>query len=559
MSANNWPARCDGQTLRQMVLAAYRCLEANRDVVNGLNVFPVPDGDTGTNMTLTMRAAWRQVESTSAEPHAGNIAQAVSRGALMGARGNSGVILSQIWRGFARALENVPAFDAAELAVAYREAADTAYKGVMRPVEGTILTVVREGAEEAEAAAVEAVDWIQMLRRILERSKLALARTPEMLAVLKQAGVVDSGGQGLVYMLEGMVQLLDGELTVDQLTTPDATGAAPQMPAQALARPEDGQVENPYDVQFLLMGENLDVSAVRNAIDAMGDSTVVVGDESTIKVHIHVKDPGVPLSYGVGLGTITDVVVENMQEQMETIIEQGQVSNGYHPPTIEPPSLDEGQIGVVTVAPGTGLAEVYQSLGAHHVVSGGQTNNPSTAELYEAIEATPTKRVIVLPNNKNIILAAEAARDMSTKEVVIVPTRTVPQGMSALMQLDQNGDLEQIAAAMRNAVEDVISVEITTATRTVELDGVSVKSGQTIVIANGKLAAAGDQLDDVLQPCLSNVVTDEHELTTIYFGADAEESDALALADQITALFPHLETEIVRGGQAHYFFILGIE
>ncbi|UCG25120.1 MAG: DAK2 domain-containing protein, partial [Chloroflexota bacterium] len=426
---SKWQA-CNGQQFRKLVQAGLMALDENHRQVNDLNVFPVPDGDTGTNMLLTMRAAYKRIQDSQDE-HVGKVAQEVSHGALMGARGNSGVILSQIWRGLANSLEDKETFDAADLAVALSEASDTAYKGVMRPVEGTILTVIREGAEEAQDALGKSNDLRFVLARVVERCQQALARTPEMLSVLKQAGVVDAGGQGLVHIVDGMLRYVHGEMFYGVETQLDV-----DVPAQAKAAPVEG-LDNPYDVQYLLMGENLDVMTVREQIDAMGDSTVVVGDERTIKVHIHVKDPGAPISYGISLGRITDVVVENMQMQMEDII--GATAPGIAAAEEQMAAVGTDRIGVVAVAAGDGLAQIFQSLGAAGIVSGGQSNNPSTEEIYEVVQGAPNDEIIILPNNKNIILAAEAAGELSDKSVAVVPTRTVPQGICALLALDRFG------------------------------------------------------------------------------------------------------------------------
>ncbi len=313
---------CNGQQLKKLAYAALTWLDHNHQHVNALNVFPVPDGDTGTNMLLTMRSAYGRIQNSDDE-HVGKIAEQLAHGALMGARGNSGVILSQIWRGLAKELKGKEAFDATDLAEAFQVASDTAYGGVMKPVEGTILTIIREGASEAADAAKKSQDLRFLLERVLERCNQALERTPEQLAILKQAGVVDSGGQGLVYIFEGMLRYVHGkmnELKLSAMPGSNNVGFQQQITAQELAMPDGGAIENPYDVQFILMGDNLNVTEVRDRIDAMGDSTVVVGDETTIKVHIHVKDPGVPISYGISLGKITDVVVENMQMQMEEIV-----------------------------------------------------------------------------------------------------------------------------------------------------------------------------------------------------------------------------------------------
>ncbi|MEJ2748448.1 MAG: DAK2 domain-containing protein, partial [Anaerolineae bacterium] len=438
--------QCNGQQLRKLAQASMIWLDKNHRAVNELNVFPVPDGDTGTNMLLTMRSAYGRIQDSD-ELHVGKMAAALSQGALMGARGNSGVILSQIWRGLARGLQDKETFNADDLAQAFQAASDTAYGGVMRPVEGTILTVIREAAAEAKDAAAKSKDLRFMLERVLERCEQALERTPELLPVLKQAGVVDSGGQGLVYILAGMLRYTNGQMA----GVAEEMAQAPKMasvPAQALAMPESGKLENPYDVQFILMGQDLNVETVRNRIDAMGDSTVVVGDETTIKVHIHVKDPGQPISYGISLGKITDVVVENMQMQMEDIVHTPAATG----PEVMPASVEPGQIGVVAVAAGEGLAKIFMSLGAAHIVNGGQTNNPSTEEIFQAIQDVPTDKVIILPNNKNIILAAEAARDLSPKHVAVVPSKTAPQGFSAMMALNPDGELADTAVAMQEAL-----------------------------------------------------------------------------------------------------------
>jgi len=549
MAAESKWLTCNGQQLRKLVHAGLMALEENHRKVNDLNVFPVPDGDTGTNMLLTMRSAFKRIQD-SEENHVGRVAQDLSHGALMGARGNSGVILSQIWRGLANGLEGKATFDAADLATALMEASDTAYKGVMRPVEGTILTVIREGAEEAQDALGKNSDLRFLLARVVERCQQALARTPELLPVLKQAGVVDAGGQGLVYIFDGMLRYVHGEMIYGPETSVSA-----EIPAQARAAPSEG-IDNPYDVQFILTGNGLDVQTIRQTIDNMGDSTVVVGDESTIKVHVHVKDPGVPISYGISLGPITDVVVENMQMQMEHIIGSAMAAAADPAPEIE---LASGQIGVVAVAAGEGLAQIFRSLGAAGIVNGGQSNNPSTEEIYEVVQRVPAEEIIILPNNKNIVLAAEAAGELSPKRVAVVPSRTVPQGISALLALDSSGDLVLAAQKMKDACAQVASGEITVATRSVDLDGVSVEEGQIIGVVDGRLLASGSDIEEILSAVLAEFEMDERELVSMYYGEGASESDAQLLASKITELYPDVEVEVLDGGQAIYQYIIGAE
>ncbi len=554
MPPQKW-LQCNGQQFRKLAHAGMLWLELHSQIVNELNVFPVPDGDTGTNMLLTMRSAYKRIQDSS-EISVGKVSKELAHGALMGARGNSGVILSQILRGLARKLRDKETFNAADLAQAIQEAANTAYNGVMRPVEGTILTVIRESAEEAADAAKKSQDLRFVMERVLERSQQALERTPELLPILKQAGVVDSGGQGLVFIFEGMLRYVDGKM---DLTEQAAQVNDVMISAQALAAPEGGQIENPYDVQFILLGNGLNVLEVRNKIDAMGDSTVVVGDETTIKVHIHVKDPGVPLTYGASLGKITDVVVENMQMQMEEIIQAGPGRTAVPEPPLPQINVEPGQVAVVAVAAGDGLADVFRSLGAAFIVHGGQTNNPSTEEIFQAIQEVPTDHIIILPNNKNIILAAEAARDLSSKHVVVVPTRTAPQGISAMLALHPDGELTEVAEGMRLASQQVATGEITTATRSVNLDGVDVKEGEIIGMVNGRLYASGPEISGVLSAVLDGMEMEDREIVSLYYGEDTTQEQAEKVAADIENLYPDVEIEVLPGGQPYYYYILGAE
>jgi hypothetical protein len=571
---------CNGRQLRHMAQAGLIWLEANYQHVNSLNVFPVPDGDTGTNMLMTMRSAFKRIEGME-DLHVGKVATQLAQGALMGARGNSGVILSQIWRGFGNILKDRESFDAQGLAAAMQGAADTAYKGVMRPVEGTILTIIREAAAEAADAAHKSSDLRFMMERVLERCKQALERTPEQLPILKQAGVVDSGGQGLIYIFEGMLRYAQGELKLNgpvipasqpAVTLPPVPAAALNgQPAQALAAPDGGDLEFPYDVQFILVEHSLDVDTVRDAINAMGDSCVVAGDDQAIKVHIHVKDPGVPLSYGARHGRVMDVVVENMQEQMEGII--GKPAESASVPEASPaaamaqatlppadgPDVQPGQVAVVAVASGPGLARIFRSLGAAAVINGGQTNNPSTEEIFQALQDVGTDKIIILPNNKNIFLAAEAARDLSPKQVKVVQTRSVPQGISALLNLNPDGDLDANAETMTEAAGFVATGEITTATRTVSLHGVDVQAGSLIGLVNGKLCSSALDVETVLDEMLDEMDVESRELMTIYVGADGSTQEAEALAERVRIRNAGLEVEIQAGGQPHYYYILGAE
>ena len=534
----------DGQGFKRLIYAGLACLRQHQEEINALNVFPVPDGDTGTNMVLTMQSAWDEVANSS-EASVGQVAHQVAHGALMGARGNSGVILSQIWRGLARALDGKEVFTATDLAAAVDEGARTAYKGVIRPVEGTILTVARMVAEEAAHAAAETENLTTVLERLVRRAEEAVARTPEMLQVLAEAGVVDAGGQGLYVILEGMLRHLQGQSISEERPLPRAA----ELPSAAPA-PVEG--EYGYDVQFIVAGQNLDVDTIQRDIDAMGESALVVGDPSTIKVHVHVADPGVPLSYAAKLGSLQDVVVEDMQAQY-----QAYVSRQQQPVAV--PVVDASQIGVIAVASGEGLARVFASLGAVAVVRGGQTMNPSTEEILQAVESVPNDRVIILPNNKNIVLAAEQARDLSEKTAAVAPTHTIPQGIAAILALNYQADLEDNVQEMMRAAGEVQTGQVTTATRDAVLNGVAVQEGQIIGIHDGRLSLAGETVAQVVQALLRRMQVENLEIITLYYGADVSEEEAEALAAVVREEYPEQEFEVVEGGQPHYFYIISAE
>jgi len=528
-----------------MVRAGLAWLQHHQEAINALNVFPVPDGDTGTNMVLTMQSAWKEI-AESPEREVGRMAEKVAHGALMGARGNSGVILSQIWRGLARGLDGKEVFSGADLAEAMQEGAQTAYKGVIRPVEGTILTVAREVAEEATQAVEQSGDLTHILERMVHRARQAVARTPDLLPVLAEAGVVDAGGQGLYVILEGMLRYLRGESVMEDMRLTRAVDLSISAPTPV----EEGYG---YDVQFIIAGEGLDVQAIREEIDAMGECALVVGDPSAVKVHVHVPDPGVPLSYAVKLGSLRDVVVEDMQAQYQEF-----VTGREAPPTLSAP-MSATEIAPVAVVAGEGLARVFQSLGAAAVVRGGQTMNPSTEEILRAVESVPSNRVIILPNNKNIIMAAEQARDLSDKHVVVVPTRTIPQGIAALLALNYQADLEANAQAMGRAAQEVMTGEITTATRDVTLGGVPVRKGQVIGLLDGELVVAGDTPEEVAQEVLERMGPSDLEIVTLYYGADVSPAESQALVERLGQTYPDLEFEVVKGGQPHYFYIISAE
>jgi DAK2 domain fusion protein YloV len=550
---NRTPVECDGQTLKQLTRAGLIWLERHYEMVNSLNVFPVPDGDTGTNMLLTMRSAYNEIAG-SEETHVGRVAQQIYNGALMGARGNSGVILSQLWRGFARGLSDRALLDTPSVIRGFEEAVSTAYKAVQEPVEGTMLTVAREAYEEASAFGQEEDDLPRLLERVVQRCHLSVQKTPELLDVLRKAGVVDSGGMGLALILEGMLHHLEGE---DLEGAFEVSSEASGLDV-ALA-PED-ELGYGYDVQFLLKGSQLDVTQVRADIEAMGNSGLIVGDEQLIKVHIHVHDPGVPLSYGVAHGIIRDIVVENMQEQFQEFAVHEAPAYGDASQVMEHGQVMDGTIAVVTVSPGEGLSQIFYSLGAGKVIPGGQTMNPSTKQIIEAIDELPTDKVIVLPNNKNIIMAAEqAVEQVNGKQVRVIPTRSVPQGIAALLAHDPYQELDAAQDAMLDASRVVETGEVTLSTRDATISGIQVKKGQVIGLHNDTLCVAGEELEAVVVELLEKMGSAELELITVYYGQDIDQAQSNALLRQIQHAFPEQEVELREGGQPHYYYILSGE
>jgi DAK2 domain fusion protein YloV len=494
-------------------------------------------------MLLTMQSAYQEIHN-SPEEVVGVIAQKVAHGALMGARGNSGVILSQIFRGFARSLEGVQAFNSVQFAAALREAAAMAYKGVIKPVEGTILTVAREAAEMAVAAAASSEDLTYVLERVVMEARDSVTRTPSLLPVLAEAGVVDAGGQGLFVILEGMLRYSRGErLSLD-------TELAAAMDLQPLHL--DSEEGYGYDVQFIIHGEGLSVEEIRAVISSMGECALVVGDSRAVKVHVHSPEPGTPINYGASVGSLSRVIVENMQEQYQEFI----LSKAQKPTApLEPLS----GIGTVVVAPGQGLITVFESLGASVVVPGGQTMNPSTEEILKAVEDTPSDDVIVLPNNKNIVLAAEQAKALSSKNVEVVPTITVPQGITALLALNYQADLVTNAQIMGEAAQTIETAEITRAVRSVQINGMSVQEGEVIGLINGKLEVKGVSPDEVVLEALARMHAEDYEIITIYYGDSITTDLAQYLSDEVASRFPEQEIEVVDGGQPHYHYILSVE
>ncbi len=558
-ASNGHYQHVSGRDLKAMIAAGYAWLERHKETVNALNVFPVPDGDTGTNMFLTMRAAWREIDHSD-EDDISRVAQAVAQGALMGARGNSGVILSQILRGMAHAFRHKPAITAHDLAHGLRQGSDTAYKGVVKPVEGTILTVIRQAADAAQKAAAVEDNVEFVLAHTVQAAGEAVEQTPSLLPVLAKAGVVDSGGKGLFYILEGMHRGLRGESVTPSAETP----AAAAQQGIALDPYNLPPVRFGFDVQFLLWGADLQVDAIRRWMIEHGDFALVEGSSTLVKVHVHVFDPSAPLAYAVKQGFITDVVVENMDAMAaagqvpDTVKDELSTARGAASLLAE----HLGPIGLVAVAPGPGLAEVFESLGVSGIVSGGQTMNPSIQELLEAIDALPTDEVILLPNNSNVIMAAQGAAqeaELRGKRVAVIPSRTAPQGISALLAFNLQASLEDNIATMTRSLAAIDTGEVTVAVRDAEIDGLSVQAGDVIGLLNDVLTTRGASPEEVVFNLLAQMDAGKAEIITVYYGEQIDARAAGDLGADIAAAYPDQEIEVIAGGQPHYHFILSTE
>jgi hypothetical protein len=497
-----------------------------------------------------MQSAYDEI-ADSGHRKVGDMAAAVSQGALMGARGNSGVILSQIWRGVSRGLEGAEVLTGENFARALTEASETAYRGVVRPVEGTILTVSKDIGIAAVAALEETQEPIEILEKVIVAGKESVDHTPELLPVLKDAGVVDSGGMGLFLILEGMMRYIYGE-PLDTPTLSVKPMAALDM-ENAMHAVEEGQ-DFEVVVDFYPEGE-LDLKSFYDKLEEMGTSIQVGEGDGMYRMHIHVplENRYLPIDYIMELGTVTDVAMENLVAQMD------ELNKNTDHDRLELTNIDPGEIAIVTVSPGPGISRIFASLGVAAIVEGGQTMNPSTKELLAAFENLPTDKVIILPNNKNIVLAAQAARDVTVKEVHVVPSRTIPQGLAAMLLHNPEGDLAAVAEKMIKSLDTVRTGEVTTATRSVEIDGVNVETGQVIALLDGKLVLAAGSVEEACLSLLEKADMDEYELITLYMGGDYPRAEANRVGDLIQEKYPDHEVEMLDGGQPHYQLILSIE
>ncbi|AIE59614.1 DAK2 domain-containing protein [Bacillus methanolicus] len=553
----------DGKRFAEMVIQGANHLAANAKIVDALNVFPVPDGDTGTNMNLSMTSGAKEVKN-NVQDHIGKVGTALSRGLLMGARGNSGVILSQLFRGFAKYIENKSQLDGKEFAAALEAGVETAYKAVMKPVEGTILTVAKDAAKKAVQVAKKEKDLVVIMDEVVKEAKASLNRTPDLLPVLKEVGVVDSGGQGLVFVYEGFLSELKGEKLPESASHPsmeELVNAEHHKSAQSHMNTED--IKYGYCTEFMVKFEQeklkknpFSEETFRQDLSKYGDSLLVIADEELVKVHIHSEQPGEVLTYGQRYGSLINMKIENMREQHANIVGETKT------PLVAEMALqnkEKREYGIVTVSMGSGIAELFRSIGAHAVIEGGQTMNPSTEDIVKAIKNVHAKKVIILPNNKNIVMAAQQAAEVSEEQVVVIPSKTVPQGMSALLAFNPGVELEENEKAMMEAMKHVKTGQITFAVRDTNIDGLEIEKDDFMGIADGKIVIKSKDKVKAAKELLNHMLDEEAEILTILTGEDAKEEEVAKLVEYIESKYKDIEIEVHDGGQPLYSFIFAIE
>nr|WP_254119344.1 DAK2 domain-containing protein [Bacillus sp. FJAT-29790] len=544
-----------------MVIQGANYLSLNAKYVDALNVFPVPDGDTGTNMNLSITSGAKEVKNNVQE-HIGKVGAALSKGLLMGARGNSGVILSQLFRGFSKAIEQKATINGHEFAAALHSGVETAYKAVMKPVEGTILTVAKDSANKAVQIATNEENIITIMEEVVREAKASLDRTPDLLPVLKEVGVVDSGGQGLVFVYEGFLAELKGE------KLPDSPSALPKMEELVSAEHHKNvhsfmnteDIEYGYCTEFMVKFESDKLSekpfseeTFRQDLSKYGDSLLVIADEELVKVHIHSEQPGDCLSYGQRYGTLINMKIENMREQHSNLVDTPLVSETGNR------TKKQLEYGIITVSMGSGIADLFRSIGAHAVIEGGQTMNPSTEDIVKAMNEINAKKIIILPNNKNIIMAAQQAAEMTDYEAIVIPSKTVPQGMSALLAFNPGTGLAQNEAGMTEALQHVKTGQITFAVRDTSIDGLEIEKDDFMGIAEGKIIVKNKDKVQSAKDLLAKMIDEDSEILTILKGEDASEDDVEAIASFIAEEFDDIEIEVHDGKQPLYAFIFAIE
>ena len=548
----------DGKTLQKMFLAGAKNLEAKKEWINELNVFPVPDGDTGTNMTLTIMSAAKEV-SAIANPTMENLAKAVSSGSLRGARGNSGVILSQLFRGFTKEIREFETIDAVVLANACERAVETAYKAVMKPKEGTILTVAKGMAEKANEIVLETDDLEYMIAEIIKEGDYVLSQTPEMLPVLKQAGVVDSGGQGLMQVIKGAFDAFLGKEL--DLTISDVKSTGTVVRTEPAADPD---TKFGYCTEFIIMLEkeyNMEKEhEFKGYLESIGDSIVVVSDDDIVKVHVHTNDPGLAIQKALTYGSLTKMKIDNMREEHQEKLIKDAEKLAEQQKQQELKQAPRKEAGFITVSIGEGMNEIFKGLGVDRIIEGGQTMNPSTEDVLNAIAQVNADTIYVLPNNKNIILAAEQAKKLTKdKNIVVIPSKTVPQGITAIINYMPERSVEENTARMTEEMGKVKTGQITYAVRDTIIDEKEIKQNDIMGIGDSGIISVGTDLFKTTVDMVSNLIDDDTEIISIYYGQKVTENDAAAIADKIEELYPDVDVEVNMGGQPIYYYIISVE
>lgn len=559
----------NSKLLARMFLAGAKNLDSKKDWINELNVFPVPDGDTGTNMTMTIMSAAKEVSSLT-EPTMAELAKAISSGSLRGARGNSGVILSQLFRGFCKVIKEYDEIDVTILCEACQKAVETAYKAVMKPKEGTILTVAKGAAEKALELSDETEDVVTFVEGVIKQAEYVLDQTPEMLPVLKQAGVVDSGGQGLVQVLKGAYDALIGK-EIDYTIEGAPTGAAPAK----ISAETEAEIKFGYCTEFIIvlnapMSDN-EEHAYKAFLESIGDSIVVVADDEIVKTHVHTNDPGLALQKALTFGSLSKIKIDNMREEhQEKLIKDSQklaAQQKAEEEAYEAAQADEKtnnmpakEMGFVSVSIGEGMNEVFRGLGVDYLIEGGQTMNPSTEDMLNAIEHVNAKTVFILPNNKNIIMAANQAVDLvEDKQIIVIPTKTIPQGITALVNYIPDHSAEENKEQMMAEIENVKTGQVTYAVRDTEIDGKTIKQNDFMGIGDKSILSVGTDLRATALEMVDAMVDEDSAIVSIYFGSDSDEDSANELAAAIEEKYPDVEVEVNDGGQPIYYYVISVE
>lgn len=543
----------DGNRFADMIVQGANHLSENAAMVDALNVFPVPDGDTGTNMNLSMTSGSKEVQQNRGD-HIGKVAQALSKGLLMGARGNSGVILSQLFRGFSKHIEKKPVLSSAEFAEALDVGVMTAYKAVMKPVEGTILTVAKDAAKKAVEIAATEDDLVVVMEETLKEAKASLKRTPDLLPVLKEVGVVDSGGQGLVCVYEGFLSVLTGEALPtynSEAVMDEMINAEHHHSNQDFMSTED--IVYGYCTEFMVRFEenkkSFNEETFRNDLSEYGDSLLVIADEEVAKVHIHSEEPGDVLTYGQQYGSLIKMKIENMREQHSAIVGNQQPEK----------AAEKSEYGIIAVSMGEGIAELYKSLGVSVVIEGGQTMNPSTEDIVKAVKDANAEKIIILPNNKNIIMAAEQAAEIAEESVVVVPSKTVPQGLAAVLAFNPGAEIEQNKRVMTSALDDVKTGSVTHAVRDTQIDGLTIKENDFMGMNEGKIVQSEQDLFATTSKLLKQMINEDSEIITILYGQDCSEEILDQVVTFIEENYEEIEIEVHNGKQPLYPFMFSIE